>query len=65
VRYDDVIDVAALGGDERRQEAVLILSGARGDRLGVADIPIVTEAFVPAVGAGELAGSIGCSDLGC
>ena len=37
VRHDDVVDIAALGGDEGRQEPVLIFPGARGDLVGVAD----------------------------
>ena len=34
--HDHFIDVAALGGDERRQEAVLVLLGALGDLFGFA-----------------------------
>jgi hypothetical protein len=38
VRHDHVVDIAALGGDERRKETLLIFLGARGDLFRVAQI---------------------------
>ena len=38
VRHDHVVDVAALGGDERREEALLVFAGARGNLFRVADV---------------------------
>ena len=38
VRHDHVVDIAALGGDERRQKPVLVFLGARGDLVFVADV---------------------------
>src|SRR5215831_17822686 len=37
-RHDHVVDIAALGGGEGREEAILVFLGAGGDLLGVADI---------------------------
>src|SRR6478672_2617644 len=38
VRHDHVVDVAALGGDEGRQEALLVFLGPRRDLFDVADV---------------------------
>ena len=38
VRHDHLVDIAALGGDEGRQEAVLVFLGTGGDLVGVADV---------------------------
>ncbi len=38
LRHDDVVDIAALGGDEGRQEALLVFAGARRDLFRVADV---------------------------
>src|ERR1700728_743740 len=35
-RHDDVVDIAAFGGDEWRQEPFLVFLGALGDLVGVA-----------------------------
>src|SRR5580658_6636245 len=35
-RHDDVVDIAAFGGDERRQEPFLVFLGALGDLVGIA-----------------------------
>jgi len=38
VRHDDIVDVAALGGDERREETVLVFLGAGGDLAGITNV---------------------------
>src|SRR5882762_5552683 len=38
MRLDDVVDIAAFGGDEGGQEAVFVFPGPRGDLFGVADV---------------------------
>src|SRR6266702_8241464 len=38
MRHDDVVDIAPLRRDERRQEAVFVLLSPRRDLVGVADI---------------------------
>jgi hypothetical protein len=44
VRHDDVVDIAAFGGDERRQEAVLVFLGARGDCFGMSERKMISTA---------------------
>ncbi len=65
VRHDDVVDIAALGGDERRQETVLVFLGARGDRFGVPDIAAEDD-LDRALGAhhGDLRGRPGVVHVG-
>ncbi len=50
VRQDDVVDIAALGGDEGRQEAVFVFLGARGDFLRVRHVSAEDD-FDRALGA--------------
>ena len=54
VRHDHVVDVAALGGDERRQEPVLVLLGARRDLARIAGRTVGFVANQPMVLAGVL-----------
>jgi hypothetical protein len=37
-RHDDLVEIAALGGNERRQEALLVFLGAFGDHVGVGEV---------------------------
>src|SRR5665213_174988 len=64
VRHDDVVDIAALGGDEGRQKAVLIFLGARGDLVLVADVGAKDD-FDRALGAhhGNLRGRPGVIEI--
>ena len=65
VRHDDVVDVAAFGGDERRQEPVLVFFRARGDLFGVADVAAEDDLH-RALGAhhGDLGGRPGVVHVG-
>src|SRR6266404_3667022 len=46
-RHDHLVDIAALGGHERRQEAILVFLGARRDLLGVADVGPEDDLYRP------------------